>query len=291
MGKVFISYRRDDASGHAGRLYDHLAEHFGENAVFMDIDTIPPGEKFDSYIDENLRDCYMCIVVIGRRWSIERLHDDGDFVRREIVSALARGIRVIPALFDGVKLPAAAELPVDLTDLTHCQAYDFGTGRDFKRLVTQLLTDVDRAIKEKKQQQIEQERKALRGIALRPHQYPIWVLFFCALIALSAFASLIWVPTRVSALANLWIAEIAESKGDHLMAISQFRNVLGQVPTSRNAKIGLAIALFSSKAPEAAAEALTTLQGVTIPRSEWDRLTKVMPTEYQPYFAEKVKER
>jgi hypothetical protein len=98
--------------------------------------------------------------------------------------------------------------------------------------------------------------------------------------------------TQVRALGNLWIAETAESKGDHLTAISQFRHVLDEVPTSRNAKIGLATALFSNKSPEAAAEALTTLQGVTtIYRSEWDRLTKVMPTEYQTYFIEKVKKR
>lgn len=317
MGKVFISYRRDDASGYAGRLYDHLAERLGENAVFMDVDTIPPGEKFDEYIDENLRDCYMCIVVIGRRWSIERLHADSDFVRKEIVGAFSRGIRVIPALFDGAKLPDAAELPVELADLVHCQAYDFGTGRDFKLQVTQFLTDVDRAIKEAKERQVERSREALRGIALRPYQYPLWVLFLFALIVLSALVSLASVPTQVRALGNLWIAQAAESKGDHLMAISQFRNVLNKVPTSDNAKTGLAVALLSSKSPEAEAEALTILHGmtisdsdkidlaialfsnkspaaeaealtmlhgVTIRPSQWDRLAKVMPTEYQTYF-------
>jgi hypothetical protein len=284
MGKIFINYRRDDAGGHAGRLYDHLAERLGENAVFMDVDTIPPGEKFDNYIDESLRDCHVCIVVIGRRWSIERLRAEGDFVRREIVGAFSRGIRVIPALFDGAKLPEAAELPVELTDLTHCQAYDFGTGRDFKRQVAQLLTDVDRAIKEEKRRQIVRSREALRGIALRPYQYPIWVLFICALIALSAYASLVMVPTQARALGNLWVAEAAESKGDHLTAISQFRNVLGEVPTSEKAKIGLALALFSTKAPEDAAKALTILQDLTIHRWDWDRLAKVMPAEYQKYF-------
>ena len=116
MGKVFISYRRDDASGHAGRLYDQLAERLGDNAVFT-------GENFDDYIHENLSDCYMCIVVIGRRWSIERLHADGDYVRREIVGAFSH--RVIPALFDGAKLPEVTELPVELAELVHCQAYDF----------------------------------------------------------------------------------------------------------------------------------------------------------------------
>lgn len=317
MGKVFISYRRDDAGGHAGRLYDHLVERLGENAVFMDVATIPAGERFDDYIDENLRDCYMCIVVIGRRWSIERLHADSDFVRREIVGAFSRGIRVIPALFDGANLPDAAALPVELADLVHCQAYAFGTGGDFKRQVTQLLADVDRAIKEAKERQIERSREALRGIALRPYQYPIWVLFVFALLMLSALASLTSVPTQVRALGNLWIAKAAESKGDYLMAISQFRNVLSKVPTSNSAKTGLAVALFSSKSPEAAAEALTILHsmtisdsakidlaialfssnspeaaaealtmlhGVTIRPSEWDRLAKVMPTEYQTYF-------
>ena len=289
MGRVFISYRRDDASGHAGRLYDHLVERLGENAVFMDVDTIPPGEKFDIYIEENLRDCFMCIVVIGRLWSIERLHTESDFVRKEIVGAFLRGIRVIPVLFDGAKLPEAAQLPAELIELTHCQAYDFGTGRDFKQQVAQLLTDVDRAIKEAKQRQLEQSREALRGIALRPHQYPIWVLFVCALITLSAFASLAWVPTQMRALGNLWLAEAAESKGDHLLAISHFRNVLGEVVTSRQAKIGLAMALFSSKAPQAAAEALTILQGLTINQFEWNRLARVIPTEYQKYF-DKVKQ-
>ena len=88
MEKVFISYLvAMMRSGHAGRLYDQLSDRLGENAVFMDVDTIPPGEKFDTYIDENLRNCYMCIVVIGRRWSTERLQADSDFVRKEIVGA------------------------------------------------------------------------------------------------------------------------------------------------------------------------------------------------------------
>ncbi len=43
MAKIFISYRRDDSSGHAGRLYDRLSDHFGPDQVFMDLDTIKPG--------------------------------------------------------------------------------------------------------------------------------------------------------------------------------------------------------------------------------------------------------
>ena len=40
---VFISYRREDASGHAGRLYDNLVASIGNDRVFMDVDAIAPG--------------------------------------------------------------------------------------------------------------------------------------------------------------------------------------------------------------------------------------------------------
>ena len=254
----------------------------------MDVDTIPPGEEFDGYIDDILRDCYMCIVVIGQRWSTERLHADGDFVRREIAIAFARKVRVIPALFDGAKMPEAEKLPAEITDLARCEAYDFGAGRTFRRQVTELLAQVDRAIEEAKQRQRERNREAFRGIALRPHQYPIWVLFVCALIALAVFASLTWVPTQVRALANLRRAEAAQSKGDNLTAISQFRAALSQVATSRDAKIGLATALFASNSKEAAMEAMNVLPE-TLDQSEMDQLKKVMPAEYQALFKKQEK--
>jgi hypothetical protein len=39
--KVFISYRRDDTSGHAGRVYDAVAERLGDANVFMDVELKP----------------------------------------------------------------------------------------------------------------------------------------------------------------------------------------------------------------------------------------------------------
>src|SRR5262245_34203605 len=41
--QVFISYRRDDSAGIAGRIYDRLIQEFGRNAVFKDVDSIPLG--------------------------------------------------------------------------------------------------------------------------------------------------------------------------------------------------------------------------------------------------------
>jgi hypothetical protein len=45
-GGVFISYRRQESSGLAGRLYDRLADRFGDDQVFMDVDTIALGVDF-----------------------------------------------------------------------------------------------------------------------------------------------------------------------------------------------------------------------------------------------------
>ena len=42
-GQIFISYRRQDASYPAGRLYDNLHNRFPQNEIFMDVDSLKPG--------------------------------------------------------------------------------------------------------------------------------------------------------------------------------------------------------------------------------------------------------
>jgi hypothetical protein len=37
-GQIFISYRRDDASPAAGRLYDRLSARFSQNQIFFATD-------------------------------------------------------------------------------------------------------------------------------------------------------------------------------------------------------------------------------------------------------------
>jgi hypothetical protein len=42
VARIFLSYRRDDSGGYAGRLYDRLSQHFGRAHLFMDVDTSLP---------------------------------------------------------------------------------------------------------------------------------------------------------------------------------------------------------------------------------------------------------
>ena len=41
-GGVFICYRREDAAGFAGRIYDRLKNGLGRESVFIDVDNIRP---------------------------------------------------------------------------------------------------------------------------------------------------------------------------------------------------------------------------------------------------------
>jgi len=129
-GRVFISYRRDDARGSTGRIYDRLVGRFGKNQVFMDVDTIALGVDFAEAIRQAVSTCQVLVAVIGPRWLTatdedgrRRLDDPDDFVRLEIVAALERGIRVIPILVEGAVMPREQELPEDLVGLSRRNAH------------------------------------------------------------------------------------------------------------------------------------------------------------------------
>jgi hypothetical protein len=122
--RVFISYRREDAAGHVGRLYDALAARLGADAVFMDIDHIAPGQNFADVLHRAVSTCQVVLVVIGPRWLAaadpdggRRLDGPADFVRLEVAEALRGTTRVIPVLVHGARMPEAAELPAELAPL------------------------------------------------------------------------------------------------------------------------------------------------------------------------------
>lgn len=124
MRAIFISYRRDDSEGEAGRLFDDLVNHFGEASVFMDVAAIQRGRDFRKAIDESVATCGVLLALIGKNWvdaknekGDRRLEDPSDFVRIETASALKRDIPVIPVLVHGATMPSADQLPDDLKEL------------------------------------------------------------------------------------------------------------------------------------------------------------------------------
>ena len=68
MPTIFISYRREDSAGYAGRLCESLERRLGRQQVFRDVDAIGPGQDFVDAIDARLRECRALLVLIGREW-------------------------------------------------------------------------------------------------------------------------------------------------------------------------------------------------------------------------------
>jgi outer membrane protein OmpA-like peptidoglycan-associated protein len=136
MAAIFISYRRDDTSGIAGRLGDHLGRHLSRDSIFIDVDAMKPGVDFVKQLETQVSQCDVLLAVIGRHWlSIQdengrrRLLADNDFVRIEIASALERDILVIPVLVDGTAIPSPSELPDDLKALSRRQSLELRNSR------------------------------------------------------------------------------------------------------------------------------------------------------------------
>jgi TPR repeat protein len=123
MTKIFISYRREDSQYQADRLHAALKPHVADpRDIFIDVDNIPVGVDFVDHLATQVAKCDVLLALIGPGWlnardpktGERRLDSADDFVRIEIATALKRGIRVAPVLFDGTPVPAAADLPEDL---------------------------------------------------------------------------------------------------------------------------------------------------------------------------------
>jgi len=67
-GGIFISYRREDTPYPAGWLYERLADHYGGERVFKDVDSILPGDDFVEEITGAVGSCAVLLAVIGERW-------------------------------------------------------------------------------------------------------------------------------------------------------------------------------------------------------------------------------
>jgi hypothetical protein len=147
MPRIFLSYRRQDAEYVAELIRDRIAETFGPESVFMDVDSIPVGVDFREQIADALRDCDLFVAVISPNWSgrgegdgPRRIDQPGDFVRIEIESAFARKIPIVPVLVANAPPLQARDVPDSVRDLLFLQAAQVRPGRDSR-------TDLEALIK------------------------------------------------------------------------------------------------------------------------------------------------
>lgn len=172
MSGVFISYRRADSGGWAGRLFDHLSLRFGKDLVFQDFDDIKPGTDFLQTIRTAIKASNVMLVLIGPYWLTDaqgrrRLDNPQDVLRLEISDALAAGLTVIPVLLGGAGMPLAKDLPEPVRPLSRRHAVEITDSRweyDVGRLIERLR---DLITPEVEQQSLAQARQELYGLQQR----------------------------------------------------------------------------------------------------------------------------
>lgn len=147
-GKVFVNYRRDDARDMAARVRDRLAQTFGDANVFMDVDNLIAGQRFDRQLEKALAQTDVFLAVIGPRWlellAKRQASGERDYVLEEISGALKRGVVVIPVLVERTPLPRGDALPEGIREIVLHQTHDVVHAR-FGRDVTELVEAIQSA--------------------------------------------------------------------------------------------------------------------------------------------------
>jgi len=149
VGKLFISYRREDTQDITARVYERLAARFGKDAIFMDVDSIPLGMDFRQVLRDAVEASSVALVMIGRQWLTvtdaqgqRRLDNPNDFVRIEVEAALARKIPVVPVLTQGVAMPRESDLPPSIGALAYRHGADVRSDHHFTPDVEQLIAQL-----------------------------------------------------------------------------------------------------------------------------------------------------
>ena len=150
---IFICYRRADSENIAGRIYDKLVGYYGKDPIFKDVDSIPLGVDFRTFLDEKVGQCRVLLVFIGNQWlkitdeeGNRRLDDFRDFVRIEIESALKRDIPVIPLLVRRATMPEEEDLPQEIKGLAFRKWIQIRPDPDFHNDMERLISALDTSL-------------------------------------------------------------------------------------------------------------------------------------------------
>lgn len=200
MPRITISYRRDDSMDITGRIFDRLALHFGRDAVFRDIDSIPPGVDFRRHVEAVLDASDIILAIVGSRWvgpspKQSRITTATDPVRLEIEIALAKEKPLIPVLVSRAEMPNPEQLPESLHDFPYLNAVTVDGGKDFDVHIHRLIRGIKQTLG------AQRKETARKATGLHFPRRTLWIvggLFFCASITAIGWHS-ISPPPRVPA--------------------------------------------------------------------------------------------
>jgi hypothetical protein len=149
MTTIFINFRSGDGDWAAKLVKESLTRRFGKDTVFLDSDSIPLAARYPDILTERARTCDVMLALVGPRWlsgtgpdGRPLLFADGDWVRREIATALAAGRPVATVLLNGAPRLIAEDLPLEIRELAYHQDIRLDKERydiDIARLEKELM--------------------------------------------------------------------------------------------------------------------------------------------------------
>lgn len=136
MKKIFISYRRVD-SYETNRLANALKSEYGDGNIFLDFESMKPGDLWPDSIKNAINESNALLVIIGKNWLYmqdeesgkRRIDIEDDWVRNEIITFLKRKkedkeLLILPILINGAKMPKKAYLDDAINELCDFQALE-----------------------------------------------------------------------------------------------------------------------------------------------------------------------
>jgi hypothetical protein len=153
---IFISYRSADSEGWTNFIGTHLQQEFGEDRVYLDADSLEPGQRYAEVLLAQVAAAKVFIPVVGRNWlratnkksGMRRLDEPLDLLRREIETAIASGKLIIPVMVDDADIPTPADLPPSIRSLFEVEVVRI-TGKTKKGDISRLLASVRKALADK----------------------------------------------------------------------------------------------------------------------------------------------
>jgi hypothetical protein len=124
-------------------VYERLKVAFGANNVFLDVETLEPGQPFPREIAAHIARANVFLVLVGPGWTRPeqraRLMQKQDWVRREIELAQDAHRLLIPVLMGGATWPARKDLPRRLRPLLDLHGITLDSGRHYETDMTELI--------------------------------------------------------------------------------------------------------------------------------------------------------
>jgi hypothetical protein len=119
---------------------------------------------------------------------------------------------------------------------------------------------------------------------LMAHRYPAWLLGFTALVFAAVAYSATLIPPYLEAAVALTHGHRAVGAKDRTAAEAYYLDVLRLLPSSKAARLELAILLLAEPSEAQQRRGLDYLTGIKLDKHDWEKVSAVLPDKFRGAF-------